>query len=206
MEIIKLFSSEGRKKFEKDVERISVELLSCNLHGENTKIQKPKILRHAKTSWSERIIGRTATFFELGDSIYVKMGELFCPLMGFPEPKDMELPLSALKAKYPDRFMKIGSRDRFIYADGWCRIMELNTGWIRIDGLLRAVGGDFCYVRIAPIVQKLFEELCILSAQKEKFFTLDGYDEDSMAYYRFCQNIVEHYYTINNEMSLRNNR
>ena len=162
MEIRKLFSSEGRKKFEKDVEGIRVELLSCSLHGENTKIQKPKILRHAKTYWSERIIGRTATFFELRGSIYVKMGELFCPLMGFPEPKDMELPLSALRKKYPDRFTHIGSRDMFVYADGWFRIMELNTGWIRIDGLLRAVGGDFCYIRIEPIVQKLFEELCSL--------------------------------------------
>ena len=204
MKLIKLHSREGREEFKKLVDDIHVELIGCKLYGEEDKLKKPKTLKTTKQAWSTKIIGRSASFFEMGDEIFIKMGELFCPLMGFPEPKDMELPLSALRAKYPDRFMKIGSRDRFIYADGWCRIMELNTGWIRIDGLLRAVGGDFCYVRIAPIVQKLFEELCSLSAQKEKFLTLNGYDEDSMAYYRFCQRIVEHYYTVNNEMSFRN--
>lgn len=110
MEIRRLFNSEGRKKFEKDVERISVELLSCSLHGENAKIQKPKILRHAKTSWSERIIGRTASFFEMGDEIFIKMGELFCREMSFSEPIDMMLPLSALAKKYPKKLAKIGNR------------------------------------------------------------------------------------------------
>lgn len=206
MEFSRIHSTKGIREFNKLVDDIHVELISYKLYGDKDKPKKPKTLKNTKLTWTTKIIGRSASFFEMGDEIFIKMGELFCPLMGFPEPKDMELPLSALKSKYPDRFMKIGNRDRFVYADGWCRIMELNTGWIRIDGLLKAVGGDLCYIRIAPIVQKLFEELCSLSAQKEKFLTLDGYDEDSMAYYRFCQRIVEHYYTISHEKSLRNNK
>ena len=196
MEIRRLFSSEGRDKFEKDVERISVELLSCSLHGENTKIQKPKELRHAKTSWSERIIGRTATFFEKGGSIYVKMGELFCPLMGFPEPKDMELPLSALAKKYPHKFAKIGSRDKFVYPDAWCSIMELNTGWLRIDGLAKALSYDVCYINYSAIVIKLYGELFQISKSNDSFYMLDEYGSDfySAYYYRFCDAIVNHYY------------
>lgn len=206
MEIKRLFCGKGRKKFEEDVERIKVELLSYRLHGETNECKKPKILKNVKNSWQSWIIGRNATFYEVGNTIYAKMGELFCPLMGFPEPKDMELPLSALRAKYPDRFIKIGKKDKFVYADGWCRLMELNTGWIKISGLKEALGNDFCYIRIAPIVQKLFDELCSLSAQKDKFLTLNGYDEDSMAYYRLCQNIVEHYYIKNHETYFRNNK
>lgn len=200
MEIRRLFSSEGRKKFEKDVDRIRVELLSCSLHGENTKIQKPKILRHAKTSWSERIIGRTATFFELGGSIYVKMGELFCRQMSFSEPIDMMLPLSALAKKYPHKFAKIGSRDRFVYPDAWCTIMELNTGWLRITGLTKALSYDVCYINYSAIVSKLYSELFTISQTHEKFYHLDEYGSDfySAYYYRFCDAITNHYHKLIN--------
>ena len=196
MKLIKLHSGKGREEFTKLVDDIHVELVSCKLYGDKDKPKKPKPLKNAKKTWTTKIIGRSASFFEMSDEIFIKMGELFCPLMGFPEPKDMELPLSALRAKYPDRFMKIGSRDRFVYADGWCRIMELNTGWLRITGLTKALSYDVCYINYSAIVSKLYGELFSISQTHEKFYHLDEYGSDfySAYYYRFCDAIVNHYY------------
>ena len=196
MKLIKLHSREGREEFNKLVDDIHVELISYKLYGEGDKLKKPKSLKNTKQTWTTKIIGRSASFFEMSDEIFIKMGELFCPLMGFPEPKDMELPLSALRAKYPDRFMKIGSRDRFVYADGWCRIMELNTGWLRITGLTKALSYDVCYINYSAIVSKLYGELFSISQTHEKFYHLDEYGSDfySAYYYRFCDAIVNHYY------------
>ena len=196
MKLIKLHSREGREEFNKLVDDIHVELISYKLYGDKDKPKKPKSLKNTKQTWTTKIIGRSASFFEMSDEIFIKMGELFCPLMGFPEPKDMELPLSALRAKYPDRSMKIGSRDRFVYADGWCRIMELNTGWLRITGLTKALSYDVCYINYSAIVSKLYGELFSISQTHEKFYHLDEYGSDfySAYYYRFCDAIVNHYY------------
>lgn len=196
MKLSKLHSREGREKFNKLVDDIHVELVSYKLYGDKDKPKKPKSLKNTKQTWTTKIIGRSASFFEMSDEIFIKMGELFCPLMGFPEPKDMELPLSALRAKYPDRFMKIGSRDRFVYADGWCRIMELNTGWLRITGLTKALSYDVCYINYSAIVSKLYGELFSISQMHETFYRLDEYGSDfySAYYYRFCDAIANHYY------------
>lgn len=199
MKLIKLHSREGREEFNKLVDDVHVELVSYKLYGEEDKPKKPKTLKTAKQTWTTKIIGRSASFFEIGDEIYIKMGELFCREMSFSEPIDMMLPLSALAKKYPHKFAKIGSRDKFVYPDAWCTIMELNTGWLRITGLTKALSYDVCYINYSAIVSKLYGELFSISQTHEHFYHLDEYGSDfySAAYYRFCDAIVEHYYMKN---------
>ena len=202
MKLIKLHSREGREEFEKLVDDIHVELVSCKLYREKDKPKKPKTLKTTKQTWATKIIGRSASFFEMGDEIYIKMGELFCRQMSFSEPIDMMLPLSALVKKYPKKLAKIGNRDNFVYPDAWCTIMELNTGWLRITGLTKALSYDVCYINYSAIVSKLYGELFAISQTHEQFYHLDEYGSDfySAAYYRFCDAIVNHYYNklINN--------
>ena len=108
MKLSKLHSREGREEFNKLVDDIHVELISYKLYGDKDKPKKPKPLKNAKQTWVTKIIGRSASFFEMGDEIFIKMGELFCRQMSFSEPIDMMLPLSALVKKYPHKFAKIG--------------------------------------------------------------------------------------------------
>ena len=196
MKLIKLHSKEGREEFDKLVDDIRVELISCKLYGDKYKLKKPKTLKNTKQTWATKIMGRSASFFEMGDEIYVKMGELFCRQMSFNEPIDMMLPLSALVKKYPKKLAKIGNRDNFVYPDAWCTIMELNTGWLRIDGLTKALSSDVCYINYSAIVSKLYGELFTISQTHERFYHLDEYGSDfySTYYYRFCDAIVNHYY------------
>ena len=196
MKLSKLHSMEGMEEFNKLVNDIHVELVSCKIYEDKDKPKKPKTLKTTKQTWATKIIGRSASFFEMGDEIHIKMGELFCRQMSFSEPIDMMLPLSALAKKYPHKFAKIGSRDNFVYPDAWCTIMELNTGWLRIVGLTKALNYDVCYINYSSIVSKLYGELFSISKTHEKFYHLDEYGSDfySAAYYRFCDAIVNHYY------------
>ena len=196
MKLIKLHSREGREEFNKLVDDIHVELVSCKLYGDKDKLKKPKTLKTTKQTWTTKIIGRSASFFEMGDEIYIKMGELFCRQMSFSEPIDMMLPLSALVKKYPKKLAKIGNRDNFVYPDAWCTIMELNTGWLMITGLTKVLSSDVCYINYSAIVSKLYGELFAISQTHEHFYHLDEYGSDfySAAYYRFCDAIVNHYY------------
>lgn len=196
MKLIKLHSREGREEFNKLVDDIHVELISYKLYGEGDKLKKPKSLKNTKQTWTTKIIGRSASFFEMGDEIFIKMGELFCRQMSFSEPIDMMLPLSALAKKYPHKFAKIGNRDKFVYPDAWCTILELNTGWLRITGLIKALSYDVCFINYSAIVIKLYGELFSISQTHEKFYHLDEYGSDfySAYYYRFCDAIVNHYY------------
>ena len=196
MKLIKLHSSEGREEFNKLVDDIHVELVSYKLYGDKDKLKKPKILKTTKQTLTAKIIGRTASFFEMDDEIYIKMGELFCRQMSFSDPIDMMLPLSALAKKYPKKLAKIGNRDNFVYPDAWCTIFELNTGWLRIDGLTKALSYDVCFINYSAIVSKLYGELFTISQTHENFYHLDEYGSDfySAYYYRFCDAIVNHYY------------
>ena len=196
MKLIKLHSREGEEEFNKLVDDIHVELISCKLYGDKDKLKKPKTLKTTKQTWATKVIGRSASFFEIGDDIFIKMGELFCRQMSFSEPIDMMLPLSALAKKYPNKFAKIGNRDRFVYPDAWCTIMELNTGWLRIIGLTKALSYDVCFINYSAIISKLYGELFTISQTHEKFYNLDEYGSDfySAYYYRFCDAIVSHYY------------
>ena len=196
MKLIKLHSREGEEEFEKLVDDIRIELVSCKLYGNKDKLKKPQTLKNTKQTWTTKIIGRTASFFEIGDEIFIKMGELFCRQMSFNDPEDMSLPLSALAEKYPHKFAKIGNRDKFVYSDAWCTIMELNTGWLRITGLTKALNYDVCFINYSAIVNKLYGELFSISQNNEKFYHLDEYGSDfySAYYYRFCDAIVNHYY------------
>ena len=202
MKLIKLNSRDREEEFNKLVDDIHVGLVSYKLYGDKDKPKKPKTLKTAKQTWTTKIIGRSASFFEMGDEIFIKMGELFCRQMSFSEPIDMMLPLSALAKKYPHKFAKIGSHDKFIYSDAWCTIFELNTGWLRIDGLTKVLSYDVCYINYSAIVNKLYSELFAISQTHEKFYHLDEYGSDfySAAYYRFCDAVASHYYNklINN--------
>ena len=146
MKLIKLHSREGREEFNKLVDDVHVELVSYKLYGDKDKLKKPKKLKNTKQTWATKIIGRSASFFEMGDEIFIKMGELFCRQMSFNDPQDMSLPLSALAKKYPHKFPKNFARNKFIYPDAWCTIMELNMGWLRIKGLTKALGSDVCCI------------------------------------------------------------
>ena len=196
MKLIKLHSREGREEFNKLVDDIHVELISYKLYREGDKLKKPKTLKTTKQTWTTKIIGRSASFFEMGDDIYIKMGELFCRQMSFSEPIDMMLPLSALAKKYPHKLAKIGNRDKFVYPDAWCTILELNTGWLRITGLIKALSYDVCFINYSAIVSKLYGELFSISQTHEKFYHLDEYGSDfySAYYYRFYDAIANHYY------------
>ena len=196
MEFSRIHSTKGIREFNKLVDDIHVELISYKLYRDKDKPKKPKTLKTTKQTWTTKIIGRSASFFEMGDEIFIKMGELFCRQMSFSEPIDMMLPLSALVKKYPKKLAKIGNRDNFVYPDAWCTIMELNTGWLRIVGLTKALNYDVCYINYSSIVSKLYGELFSISKTHEKFYHLDEYGSDfySAAYYRFCDAIVNHYY------------
>lgn len=196
MEFSRIHSTKGIREFNKLVDDIHVELISYKLYDDKDKLKKPKTLKTTKQTWTTKIIGRSASFFEMGDEIYIKMGELFCRQMSFSEPIDMMLPLSALAKKYPHKLAKIGNRDKFVYSDAWCTIMELNTGWLRITGLTKAFSYDVCYINYSAIVSKLYGELFSISQTHEKFYHLDEYGSDfySAYYYRFCDTIANHYY------------
>ena len=77
MKLSKLHSREGREEFNKLVDDIHVELVSYKLYGERDKLKKPKTLKNTKQTWIAKIIGRSASFFEMSDEIFIKMGELF---------------------------------------------------------------------------------------------------------------------------------
>lgn len=196
MEFSRIHSTKGIREFEKLVDDIHVELVNYKLYGDKDKLKKPKTLKTTKQTWAKKIIGRSASFFEMGDDIFIKMGELFCRQMSFSEPIDMMLPLSALVKKYPKKLAKIGNRDNFVYADAWCTIMELNTGWLRISGLTKALSYDVCYINYSVIVNKLYSELFQISKSNDSFYMLDEYGSDfySAAYYRFCDAIATHYF------------
>ena len=196
MEFSRIHSTKGIREFERLVDDIHVELINYKLYGDKDKLKKPKTLKTAKQTWATKIIGRSASFFEMGDEIYIKMGELFCRQMSFSEPIDMMLPLSALAKKYPKKLAKIGNRDNFVYPDAWCTIMELNTGWLRITGLTKVLSYDVCCINYSAIISKLYSELFSISQTHEKFYHLDEYGSDfySAYYYRFCDAIVNHYY------------
>ena len=196
MKLIKVNSREGREEFNKLVDDIHVELASYKLYGEEDKLKKPKTLKNTKQTWTTKIIGRSALFFEIGDEIFIKMGELFCRQMSFNDPQDMSLPLSALAKKYPHKFPANCARNKFVYPDAWCTIMELNTGWLRITGLTKALNYDVCCINYSAIVSKLYGELFSISQTHEKFYHLDEYGSDfySAAYYRFCDTITNHYF------------
>ena len=196
MKLIKLHSREGREEFNKLVDDVRVELISYKLYGERNKPKKPKTLKTTKQTWATKIIGRSASFFEMGDEIYVKMGELFCRQMAFNDPQDMSLPLSALAKKYPNKFPSNCARNKFVYPDAWCTIMELNIGWLRFVGLTNALSYDVCYIDYSSIVNKLYAELFSISKNHEKFYHLDEYGSDfySAYYYRFCDAITNHYF------------
>ena len=196
MEFSRIHSTKGIREFNKLVDDIHVELISCKLYRDKDKPKKPKTLKTTKQTWATKIIGRSASFFEMGDEIFIKMGELFCREMSFSEPIDMMLPLSALAKKYPKKLAKIGNRDNFVYPDAWCTIMELNVGWLRIAGLYKTLSYDVCFINYSAIVNKLYGELFIISQNHEKFYHLDEYGSDfySAYYYRFCDAIVNHYY------------
>lgn len=201
MEFSRIHSTKGIREFEKLVDDIHVELISYKLYGDKDKLKKPKTLKNAKPTWTTKIIGRSPSFFEMGDEIFIKMGELFCRQMSFSEPIDMMLPLSALAKKYPKKLAKIGNRDNFVYPDAWCTIMELNTGWLRITGLYKALNYDVCYINYSAIVNKLYAELFAISQTHEKFYHLDEYGSDfySAYYYRFCDAITNHYHKFIND-------
>lgn len=197
MKLIKLHSGKGREEFNKLVDDIRVELVSYKLYGDKDKLKKPKTLKNTKQTWTTKIIGRSASFFEMkDDEIFIKMGELFCRQMSFNDPQDMSLPLSALAKKYPHKFPENFARNKFVYPDAWCTIMELNTGWLRITGLTRALNYDVCYINYSAIVSKLYSELFTISQNHENFYHLDEYGSDFYGayYYRFCDSIVNHYY------------
>ena len=196
MKLSKLHSMEGMEEFNKLVNDIHVELVSCKIYGDKDKPKKPKTLKTTKQTWTTKIIGRSASFFEMGDEIYIKMGELFCRQMSFSDPIDMTLPLSALAKKYPHKFPANCARNKFVYPDAWCTIMELNTGWLRIVGLTKALNYDVCYINYSAIVNKLYGELFSISQTHENFYHLDEYGSDfySAYYHRFCDAIVNHYY------------
>ena len=196
MKLIKLHSREGMEEFNKLVDDIHVELVGLKPYGNMDKPKKPKTLKNTKQTWTTKIIGRSASFFEMGDEIFIKMGELFCSQMSFNDPIDMMLPLSALAKKYPNKFSANFARNKFVYPDAWCTIMELNTGWLSITGLTKALGYDVCFINYSAIVNKLYAELFSISQMHEKFYHLDEYGSDfySAYYYRFCDAIVNHYY------------
>ena len=196
MKLSKLHSTKGIMEFNKLVDEIHVELISCKLYGDKDKPKKPKTLKTTKQTWTTKIIGRSASFFEMGDEIFIKMGELFCRQMSFTDPQDMMLPLSALAKKYPKKFSANCVRNKFVYPDAWCTIMELNTGWLSITGLTKALNYDLCFINYSAIVSKLYAKLFSISQTHEKFYHLDEYGSDfySAAYYRFCDAIVNHYY------------
>ena len=93
MEFSRIHSTKGIREFNKLVDDIHIGLVSYKLYGDKDKPKKPKTLKTTKQTWSTKIIGRSASFFEMGDEIFIKMGELFCSQMSFSEPIDMMLPL-----------------------------------------------------------------------------------------------------------------
>ena len=84
----------------------------------------------------------------------------------------------------------------FVQVLTYCTIMELNTGWLRIDGLTKALSYDVCYINYSAIVSKLYGELFQISKSKDSFYMLDEYGSDfySAYYYRFYDAIANHYY------------
>ena len=164
--------------------------------GIKINLKSRKKLKNTKQTWATRIIGRSASFFEMGDEIFIKMGELFCRQMSFNDPPDMMLPLSALATKYPNKLPANYARNKFAYPDAWCTIMELNIGWLRITGLHKALNYDVCFINYSTIVNKLYGELFSISQTHENFYHLDEYGSDfySAAYYRLCDAIVNHYF------------
>ena len=191
-----------KKEEKRRLEAISLHIESLKLYNEYKKpLKRPISSNGFEKTWDANIIKRSAIFYEnmfYPNRIYIKMNEFFCPLMSFPDREDMMLPYSALVKKYPER-LKHGGREKFAYADGWCRILYKNTSWLRIDNLQQAYfvesGLAIDYI---PIALKLYTELVRLSNSREEFYHLEPYEKNmsdmSAAYWRLCQDISTHYY------------
>lgn len=77
MKLIKLHSREGIEEFNKLVDNVHVELISCKLYGDKDKLKKPKNLKNTKQAWATKIMGRSALFCEMGDEILSKWANYF---------------------------------------------------------------------------------------------------------------------------------
>ena len=152
------------------------------------------MLKGLTPQWELKIIGKKAKVYELecGD-IVLHMGELFCKPTSFPDREDMQLPASALAAKYG--LNRKGFKS-FVYADAWCHWYDLNQGYILVKGL-RQCFNDIYGINVGVLQDKLYQQIRALSLKDYRFLKLGLYGcegADSAAYHRMCADIVNHYF------------
>lgn len=167
---------------------IRADLLSYRCFGD-AKISRPKILKGLKPAAKFRIIGKDAQLFLPDDySVVVYFPELFCKYLPLPADEDYGLPTCALQKKYP-WYPRKKSKDRFVYADGWCKAFRRNEGYVRFTGLYFAcISCDRLYI---PMIQgQCYKAIEELSWKDNRFYRLDGTCEQSMAYMRVASDIV----------------
>lgn len=152
--------------------RPTAELVAYRIYSQ-PKIQKPRKLCRLSPAFS-LILNKSKRknhVYIVGDDVYVYFFDLFSRAHGFPDPKDMELPTSALQRKYPDEFKSV-RREKFIYADGWSTILDRNEGYVRFPGLVEAIRRTGY---LPALVGELVEAFCELS-RKDSGFDPVGFD------------------------------
>lgn len=173
---------------EANINNIQCELLEYRCYGDD-KIKKPKILKGLKAIKSFDLIGKKVNVFDLGNGdLVLYFGTLFSTYASFPDKEDMNLPTSALAAKYE---WNKRSFKNFCYPDAWCTIYNRNEGYILVKGLKTCFDELYC-INVASISEKLYECIRNLSLKDSRFFMLRlvPTDDESANYSRLCEDIV----------------
>lgn len=177
----------------KNIDGISVSFVAYRCYGEE-KLKKPSLLKRLKPIKQFDLRGKKVNVFDLGNGdLVLYFGTLFSKLASFPDREDMTMPTSALAKKY--NFNK-GSFKSFTYPDAWCTIYNRNEGYVLVNGLTECFK-ELYGIHLALISERLYNSVIELSTKDIRFMTLDEVplDEDSVAYYRLCEDIVHWLYT-----------
>lgn len=187
---------EIKKEHERELGNISSSLIAYRCYGDD-KLKKPAILKGLKPVKAFDLIGKKVNVFDLGNGdLVLYFGTLFSKLSTFPDKADMNLPTSALAAKYPEKFNRKSGFKNFVYPDAWCTIYDRNEGYVLVNGLTDCFK-ELCCINVARIAAYLYEAIRSLSTKDCRFLTLSVIPTgaDSSDYYRLCGDLVEWLYT-----------
>lgn len=187
--------NEIKKEHERKLDGIRSQLVSYRCYGEE-KLKKPSVLKGLKSIKSFDLIGKKVNVFDIGNGdLVLYFGTLFSKLSTFPDREDMNMPTSALAAKYPEKFNRKSGFNRFVYPDAWCTIYDRNEGYILVSGLMDCFK-ELCCIDVARIAAYLYSTIRDLSTKDSRFLTLSVIPTgaDSSDYYRFCGDLVDWIY------------
>lgn len=183
------------QQHKRNIENIRMSFIAYRCFGDE-KLKKPSLLKGLNPIKQFDFIGKKVNVFDLGNGdLVLYFGTLFSKIASFPDKEDMNMPTSALAAKYPERFNRRSGFKSFIYPDAWCKIYNRNEGYILVKGLLACFKELYC-INVASISEKVYSCIRELSTKDCRFMTLSivPTGADSADYYRLCEDLVHWLY------------